>query len=303
MTSNKKRTMTTKQISIPEISDEVLNERLQRIKYLTPAMSGIDGKAYSTSEKDEKLFDLFWVDSFVDPRNESFNFDDKSVMTGKATGIAPILTKDIFIRIGGYYGFCKMTMAEVLSQIPDEIVNDVVGFSLNPKKDAEILNEKYQSASIIFYAKTDVVKDETNLPTSIGLMRPVNTTKAEALKKRVKPILNWEKTGYEFVEPGEIDKPFMTIGIWLRINGSNLHEYNKGEVVPKPYKLGKKFSAFFPFTNGADFFQPTYEYLISQVPEGFITEKTIGFVRNYLDYYKTKEGVLHKAEFTLVEKE
>jgi len=295
--------MKTAEIVIPEISDEVLVERRGRIKFVTQAMSGLDGKAYPTEEQDKKLFDLFYVESNVDPRKQAFNFDENKKITDKATNLAEILTKDIFVKISGYHGFCKISMAEVLSQIPEEIVMDVVAFTLDPESSPQILNEDYQSAKIIFYGRSNQPAVNENLPSSKGLIKPIDYEKANRLKDQIQPMINYTEDGYYSVDPGDIREPFMYIGIWLRINGSNLHRSNTKAKFLKPYKEGKKISVYTAFTDGADFFKPTYAYLISQVPNEDITENTIGLLYHSTDYFKTKEGVLHKTDFTLIEKE
>lgn len=295
--------MKTKEIVIPEISDEVLNERLGRIKFVTQAMSGIDGKAYPTDEQDKNLFDLYYKESSVNPRTQAFNFDENSKITGKAVGLVEIDKKDIFVKIGGYHGFCKITMAEVLSQLPEGKEDEVVAFALDPESDAQILNGDYQSITIIFYGKTDQIVSNNTLPSFEGLMKPVDMKKANRLRNQVRPMVNYTGQGYVSINPGNIKKPFMDIGIWIRISGSNLHRTNTESKVTPPYKKGKMISIYQPFTHGADFYKPTYAYLISQVDDALINENTIGLLYHVTDYFKTKEGVLHKTEYTLIEKE
>ena len=87
--------MESTEISIPEITDDVLAERMNRIRFVVPAMSGIDGKPYVTDEKDEKLFDLFYVESLVNPRTQSFNFDENRKLTGKADGLKELAIVDV----------------------------------------------------------------------------------------------------------------------------------------------------------------------------------------------------------------
>jgi hypothetical protein len=296
--------MKTKEIIIPEISDEVLTQRLKQIKYVTQAMQGIDGKVYSTDEQDKNLFDLFYVESNVNPRTEAFNFDENRKLTTRVTGLKELLTKDIFVSIGGYYGFCKITFAEVMSQIPDEIVSEVVAFTLNPEKDPKILNDNYQSASIIFYGKGEELKKDNKLPSVKDLIKPLDLEKAERLKDKVKPILDFQGEGLIFINPGDIHQPFIKVGIWLRINGSNLHEHNTETKVDFKTRLGKKVSTYQSFDNelGADFFHPNYGNTISQIPDELINENTVGILYNSTDYFKTEEGVVHKTEYTLVER-
>lgn len=293
-----------KELTIPEISDEVLAKRMSKIKFVTQAMSGLDGKPYTTDETDKKLFDLFYVESKVNPRTESFNFDENRKITDKAVGLTEILTKDILIKVGGYYGFLKMTMAEVVSQIPDEIVDNVVAFALNPEKDAQVISGgNYQIASIIFYAKNDNFIENEELPTSVGLIHPVDIERANRLKDKIKPVINYRGEGSVFVDPGDIEKPFMDLGIWMRINGSNLHRTNTETKITIDCKKGQKISVYQEFTHGADMYKPTYAHMISQIPHELITENTIGLMYSSTDYFKTKEGVIHKTEYTLIEKE
>jgi hypothetical protein len=267
-------------------------------------MSGIDGKPYPTEEHDKRLFDLFYKESKAHPRRQSFNFDDKAQITGKATGLKEILTKDIFVKVGGYHGFLKMSMAEVLSQIPDDIADKVVAFALNPEKDAQVIDGgNHQVASIIFYEKADASPENEVLPSSTGLMKPIDMEKAILLKDKVRPVINYTNEGYFSLDPEDIEKPFMDIGIWLRINGSNLHRTNTESKIETPCKLGKRISVYQPFVESADSFNPTYAYTISQIPDDLITENTIGIVYHSTDYFKTSEGVLHKTDYSILEKE
>lgn len=90
-------------ISIPEISDEVLSERMKQIKWIVPAMKSTNGKAYRTSETNEQLYSLFYKESSTNPREQSFNFDESAIMTEEAKGLVPIVTESIYVKIGGYY--------------------------------------------------------------------------------------------------------------------------------------------------------------------------------------------------------
>lgn len=288
---------------IPSITTRELKNRMWRIKYVLPAMVGTDGKPYQTEEKDPKYFDLFYVHSKVHPRKQAFNFDENKILTEKATGLIPIARKSILVKVGGYYGFCKISMAEVMSQIPNDILKNVVAFTLDPEFDITFQDDDYQIVPMIFYGKTeDISSPNEDLPSIKDLIRPTDTDKAARLKNQLRPMLNWQNEGYKFTDPGDIEKPFLYIGIWLRINGSNLHKYNAQDPATEPVKLGKTISIYRPFTNGADYFAPTYADTISQVPDELITEKTVGLLYRFTDYFKTKEGVVHKSEYVLVER-
>ncbi len=289
---------------IPEISDKILAQRMKQIKYVKPAMQGINGKIYTTSEEDEKYFDLFYVKNHCNPRTQAFNFEEGSELTTRAVGLKPLATRDIFVRIGGYYGFCKISFAELMAQIPADILPDTVAFALNPKGSPRVLNSDYQSTSIIFYGKNGEGSGlEDAYPSVQGLIKPVDLERANRLKEQIKPIINFYKEGYYFIAPGEIEKLFMRIGIWIALNGSHLHYKNETTPVPKPYKLGAEINVYQEFGEMADFYEPNYAYLISQIPDELINEKTIGFLYRTTDYFRTKEGTLHVTKLQMVEKE
>lgn len=191
-----------------------------------------------------------------------------------------------------------------MAQIPENIVNDVVAFSLDPKSDPQILNGDYQETKIIFYRKDpNWTEPENDYPSVKDLIRPVDKDKAERLKDKVKPIINYSGEGYHTVNPGNINEPFMQIGIWMRINGSNLHKINDTEKVLKTCKEGAEVSTYRAFVeeDGADLFKPNYAETISQIPDELITDKTIGIWYRETDYFKTKEGIVHKTDYILIE--
>jgi hypothetical protein len=288
---------------IPYISDEILKKRMDQIKYLQTGMVGIDGLRYSTQETDEKYFDLFYVETNCHPRTQAFNFYEDGKKITRANNLRKILTKNIFVRIGGYYGFCKITFAELMSQVPDEILNDVVAFSLDPNSNAEILDEEFQSKSIIFYGKSDQeAQGETDLPSVLDLIMPINTEKVEMFKGKIKPVINYHKEGYFYIDPADTSKPFMDVDIWMRINGSNLHRTNAEKLVDVKCEPREKISIYQAFTAGhsADYYGPTYNHVISQIPYELLDEKVIGLVYGKTDYFKTKEGVVHKTTYTIL---
>jgi len=298
--------MNIKEIVIPEISDEVLQERMNQVRFTMRCMSGTDGKPHATNETDKKYFDLFYVESSVDSRTESFNFDENRKITEKVANLKILSIDDVFIKVGGYYGFLKMkmTMAEVLSQIPEKVVSNVVAFGINPDKEPQVVaGGEYQIASIIFYGKSDKESGSENLPAFDGLIKPINKEKVERLKDKIKPIIHYINEGFSLIDPGKTDQPFMDIGIWMRINGSNLHRNNPTErISTTPVVQKEKISVYQEFTNGADYFYPTYEQTISQIPDKLINEKTIGFLYGKTDYFKTDKGVVHETTYTLIER-
>lgn len=208
---------------------------------------------------------------------------------------------EIFVKIGGYYGFLKVTMAEVMSQIPKQFLADIVAFSFDPEKSGEILNEDYQILPLILY-KEGNQKELERLPKFEGLIKERNKIKAEALRLRVQPIVIYGGNEAVSIFPGKINSSFMTIGIQISMGGSNLWKTNSETPITIPYKRGEKFSIYQEFAKDADIYEPDYLYTISQIPEGLITVNTIGFEYRMVDYFKTNRGVLHKIDYCIIEK-
>ena len=290
-----------KESKIPYITGEELSNRMKRIRFIMPVMLGVDGKKYMSDETDEKYFELFYVKNLTHPVNQSFNFSDK-IFTIKAEGLKELAVKNIFVRIGGYYGFCKASLEEVMAQIPQDILSEVVAFTPDSKNDPQIIDEDYQSLSIVFYGQGNRKEESDNLIPSVKeLIKPIDIAKVNLLKDRIKPILSWSNDTYSSIEPDKIDEPFMDIGIWMRINGSHLHRHDRDIPITIPVKIGERFSIYQALEGHADLFSPNYSYTISQIPDQLITEKTIGFIYRMTDYFKTKEGIVHKTDFSIVE--
>ncbi|MCA9487714.1 MAG: hypothetical protein KC516_02015 [Nanoarchaeota archaeon] len=289
---------------IPKISDNHLKEMMDRIRFVNHAMKGTDGKIHHTMEKDPRFFELFYQFSNANPRKEAFNFDKDAVWQEKAEGLKILSKLDIYVKVGGYYGFCKVTMAEVMAQIPQDIAEKVVAFSLDPENDAEvIMRGEYQSLPIILYEKSEELEKEI-LPVFEGLIKPVSLEKAEKFKDKIRPAIYWHEKGLAFIDPGDLTKPYLTIGIWLRINGSNLHKINsdfpaEGEFVEKEsIEIYQEFGE-----GGADIFQPTYAHIISQIPENLLTEEVVGFRLGPPNYFKTDKGVIHSIKCYILKKD
>ena len=201
--------METKKIKIPEISDSLLKERMEKIKFVCPAMQGTDGKIHNTDEQDMKLFDLFYSISNVNPRTQAFNFDENRKWGEKASGIEIVQKLRIFVSIGGYYGFCKVTMAEVMAQIPEAVLPFVVAFSLDPEEDVTIIKGDYQHLPIILYRKCEILPPPEGLPKFEGLILPLSLKKANKFKEKIRPMINYSDRGLTFIDPGDLEKPFM----------------------------------------------------------------------------------------------
>jgi len=131
---------TTERFQIPEITDERLNELAARIKpvhnfgkrrgrcYVKPMKRGdyLRGVAYTWEPRPaDKVEDL--------------------------RPISDIRTYHTF----GYYGFFKPSIAEVLAQIPPEVIDQVVAFEIiDSPSDAEDLNREADALNSGYHVAT-----------------------------------------------------------------------------------------------------------------------------------------------------
>lgn len=119
---------------IPEISDEELNNRVQRIK---PVI---------TFKREKRYIEP------CDPRFVAYTWDAKPA--GKAKHITPLETITTYHRFG-YYGFFKPSVAEVLAQIPERLLDRVVAFEIIKKpEDAADLNREKMALNKGFHVAT-----------------------------------------------------------------------------------------------------------------------------------------------------
>ena len=116
---------------IPKISDEVLEERYAKIQPLLKR----DGK-------------LFSIQRPIDLRNQSFIWDPKIGNEVKGLKeIAQVKTLHTY----GYYGIFKPSIAEVLSQVPEYLLDQVVAFHLDGPDTVNDLNKFREELNMGFH--------------------------------------------------------------------------------------------------------------------------------------------------------
>jgi len=130
-----------KKVWIPKISDKELNELALRIKPVVEVYS--KGKCYIGS---------------VGLRDSAFMWSPKPAK--KSRGLKPI--RDIrTYHTWSYYGFFKPSIAEVIAQIPKELLDRVVAFEIvkwpetadDLNKELKALNAGYHVATTRLYTK------------------------------------------------------------------------------------------------------------------------------------------------------
>ena len=105
-------------VSIPEISDEELNERYQNIRPIIE----YNGKKYHLRDFTEKEL-----------RKLSYVYDTALNITDPVDMSLFVTRPDLefeCIHTFGYYGFFKPTIAEVLAQIPESVIPYVDAFEI-----------------------------------------------------------------------------------------------------------------------------------------------------------------------------
>lgn len=130
-------TLTAPLINIPEITEERLNELFKRIK---PVME-FDGVKHHIRK--------------CHLRNTAYIWD------AKKTKPVPLLRELTAIRTYhtyGYYGMFKPSIAEVLAQIPADIIDQVTEFEIvKIPLDAKDLNEEQRALNAGFHVATTVL--------------------------------------------------------------------------------------------------------------------------------------------------
>ena len=123
-------------VSIPEITDEELKTRYKRIK---PVVE-IEGKKYLLREyTQEELRGKSYLWDMEQDKREEIDIDE----------YAPLVDYDFeCIHKYGYYAFFKPSIAEVLAQIPEDLVGLVDLFEIieEPKT-----TEDFSKNKIVFY--------------------------------------------------------------------------------------------------------------------------------------------------------
>lgn len=105
--------------TIPEIADTVLEALAGQMKPVVRFVKGEGGRLITHDEGE-----LYWIKP-VDLRQTAFTWDPKP--TRRATGLVKL--RDIITcHTYGYHGFFKPSIAEVIAQIPLEVLPDVVAF-------------------------------------------------------------------------------------------------------------------------------------------------------------------------------
>jgi hypothetical protein len=127
------------EFSIPEITDEELKARVARIKPLIHS----EGKLYA-------------LRTLPDLRGQSFLWDPK-IRRRSERNIEPLRVIST-LHTYGHYSLFKPSIAEVLAQIPFDLLNQVVAFSIEGPQDAsdlnahqDALNAGFQVAQTTFY--------------------------------------------------------------------------------------------------------------------------------------------------------
>ncbi len=127
---------------IPEISDERIANLLKRISPIY--------------EEEGKFFKI----ENVDPRRVAFTWRGVlSSVENEIQGITPM--KDIeTLHTYAYQGFFKPSIAEVLAQIPEEVIKDVVAFKTHMKtgpryEDSFTADQEYQIGITTLYKRRD----------------------------------------------------------------------------------------------------------------------------------------------------
>jgi hypothetical protein len=118
-------------LTIPEISDERLAELAKRIRPVVRSRSNA----------------LAYIEP-CDLRRVSFIWDAK--ITRKASKLvkhATIRTLHTY----GYYGLFKPSIAEVLAQIPEDLIEQTVAFEVIGPKDASDLNREQEALNAGFH--------------------------------------------------------------------------------------------------------------------------------------------------------
>lgn len=128
---------------IPEISDERIDELLHR----TWPVVRFSGKHQDRSGK------LFYIHS-VDPRGVAFTWDP--CPTDPAKGLVEI-ARIRTLHTYGYYGMFKPSVAEVLAQIPEHLVDQVVAFETHGPETAGDLNREIDALNAGFHVADTIL--------------------------------------------------------------------------------------------------------------------------------------------------
>lgn len=130
--------------NIPKIAPKRITELLKQIR---PCV-----------RRDDKLHFI----QPVDPRKVAFTWDPK--LAGEAPEM-PIIGKIRTLHTYGYHGFFKPSIAEVLAQIPEDLLPNVGAFETNGPETAsdldrerEALHAGFHVAETILYGRVEVCR-------------------------------------------------------------------------------------------------------------------------------------------------
>ena len=137
---------------IPKVDEQRIRELAQRIVPLVRFAEGEDGLFRSSGG-------FQYVIEPPDPFNVAYTWDPKPV----ARVTKPLVKlRDITTHHGyAYYGFFKPSVAEVLAQIPDDLIDKVVAFEIIAQPETaddlhgEAFNAGYHTATTRLYGAAD----------------------------------------------------------------------------------------------------------------------------------------------------
>jgi len=130
-------------VTIPEISDRKLNDRVDNIRVLVTDGNG-KLKRFLPSKQ-----------VLRSPRNYAFLFDGRIPFFSRLPPELKIIYKYVCYHEYAYYGFFKASLAEVFAQMPDDIADKAYGFRISEGNTYCSLtpDEKYQWSVITVYGR------------------------------------------------------------------------------------------------------------------------------------------------------
>lgn len=144
---------TTELVRTPDVNRELLNVLLAYKRELTDGEIAemLDGMRPVVRNENGELCHI----ELVDPKNVSYIWDPR--FTDKATGLSEIATV-YTLHTWGYYGMFKPSLEEVVSMIPQHMIEVVKAFEIIGPKDGDDLdrqndavNAGYHVAVVILY--------------------------------------------------------------------------------------------------------------------------------------------------------
>lgn len=96
---------------------------------------------------------VFFIENTCDHFNQSYPWNSKRVKEANLVEVTRITTYHTW----GYYGFFKPSVAEVLQQIPDDLLSKVEYFLVLGPDDATALNEQRDAIDQGFHRATTIL--------------------------------------------------------------------------------------------------------------------------------------------------